>query len=449
MGPVSSAIREAMGRRSAVVLIGVLLAIRLGVSVWSTAGIGWDFPNYHHTARIVTGGELHNLYRLPQSRLDRYHRLIGEPEASGTPTVDRTGDPYVPSERLGFIGFPISAYVFAPMGWLQPRWAVLLFKATGAIFFVISLTLLYRMARRSGTLTPAVYLLICLLYSPFWFVFSTGGQATPLNLLLFVLFWRAFAGGQVATAAMWLALGILIKPFFALLLPILVIGGEWRAVLRVGAWLGLGVSVSILFLGWPLHAEWLNVLRVSSQGTAEPWWNNSSIFGAIYTVWSVLMRGELAPAGELHGPILVGVGLLKLVILGVFAHLSRQVAGSAMPSAAKRESLAGLAIMFALCFSNIVWPHYLAFLFVPVVLALFRTPPLPKSIALTLWAILISTLAVESRFAQRFALSLIDQVPVAQAVVAGAFGACTMLLTFGLLVAFRRQVPSVLTGSRV
>lgn len=454
MGPVSKAIGKAMGRRPVLILVACMLAIRLGVSVWSTAGIGWDFPNYHHTARIVTGGDLHNLYRLPQSRLDRFHALIGEPQESRMPAVDPAGDPFVPSGRLGFIGFPISAYVFAPLGWLEPRWAVLLFKAAGAICFVISLSLLYRMFRVAAEpalaeATPAVYLLICLLYSPFWFVFATGGQATPINFLLFVLFWRALVGGHITSAAMWLAMGILIKPFFALTLPILAIGGEWRTTLRVAAWLLLGVGASVVFLGWPLHAEWLNILRDASGGIAEPWWNNSSIFGAIYTVWSVLMRGELAPAGEMRGPALMGVGLLKLLIVGLFASICWKVARATLPPDGKRECVAALAILFPLCFSNIVWPHYLAFLFVPLVLALFRTTPLPSPVALTLWAILVSTLAVESRFVQRFVLSFLDQVPIGQAIVAGGFGACTMLLTLGLLVASRRQIFSALARREV
>ena len=417
-------------------LIGVLLAVRLGVSVWSTAGIRWDFANYHRTGQRVIGGDVVDLYRLPQSRMDRFHTLIGEGARVSTAARNSSDDPQVPSGRMGFIGFPSSAYAFAPLGWLEPRGALLLFKLECAVFFAVGLTLFYPSFRTAasslGAATLSTYLLICLLYSPFWFVFSTGGQATALNFVLLVLFWRAFVAGRHHMAAPWLALGILVKPFFALTLPMLAIGREWRLLLRVGVWLLAGISASILLLGWPLHIEWLAVLRDASGGLAEPWWNNTAVFGLVYTVWTFHTSGGLEPAGEVQGATAAAIGITKVIIAAVFGWLSWTAAASASSGTARRERLAVLAVAFALCFSSIVWPHYLAFLFLPLMILLFRNAEGHRSMAIVLWLILVSTLAVESRFAQRFVLSLFDQASYGQAVLAGAFGACTMLLTLGL-----------------
>ena len=440
-------------RRALVPILLVLLGVRLVTAVWSTAGLGWDFANYHLTARKVATGDTKNLYRMPRATMERFYSIIGEPAElpppeAGTPS----GEQEVPSGRMGFIGTPISAYVFAPIGFLSPRWALLAFKLQSAVFLVASLVLLFPVFRSAsaGRLDArealTVYLLIALLYAPFWFVFSTGGQATPLNLFLLVLFHRFYLLARPLPAAAALGAGILIKPFFLLMLPVLLVAGEWRLLLRIAGCLLLAGAVSLLLLGWPVHQEWIAVMRQAGGGLAEPWWNNSSLFVIGYSLWCIWHHGTLVPGGEVGGAMSLGIGVLKLALLALFLLAAGKTARSGVSAGVRRNAVAMLAILFALSFSSIVWPHYLSFLFLPFLLVLFPPTRLPRPAELLVWATLVSTLAVQSRFAQRAALSLLEGLPWLQGVAAGVFGGGTMLLALVVFFLYGERILQSLSA---
>ena len=440
-------------QRQLIWFLFLLLGARLIVSIWSTAGIRWDFANYYQTAQRITDGDVENLYRLPRSTMTDFYESIGEtsplPVANGSRS---RATAEVPSGRRGFIGFPISAYLFAPIGFASPRRAVLVFKLQSAVFLVGALVLLYPAFRDSAKhrLTSqqalAVYLLIALAYAPFWFVFATGGQATPVCLFLLALFHRFFILGKPTAAAIPLSVAIMIKPFFALTLPILALAGEWRLILRLLACLLAGAVASVLLLGWPLHAEWMAVMRDASAGLAEPWWNNSGLFAIVYNLWLGWHHHDLTPAGEIRGPIAGAIGVIKVLILGYFGVLARRTGRADVDERVKRHHLVAIAIVFALCFSSIVWPHYLAFLFLPLVFWLFPPTPLPRHAEVLVWTILISTLAVQSRAAQRFVLSVLDAYPYPQAVVAALFASGTLLLTLALMLSSHDRLLYSLSG---
>jgi hypothetical protein len=285
-----------------------------------------------------------------------------------------------------------------------------------------------------------VYLGICLFYEPFWFVFAVGGQATPLNLLLFVLFHRFYVQGRSAWAALFLSVGILIKPFFALTLVVFAFAREVRLLRDVGLLLCAEVALSIALLGLPLHIEWITVLRESASGLAEPWWNNSAIAGLIYTLWCAAQGAGLGPAGEAHGPVVAAIIALKALIAGFFFWLTRRLITHGAASQASRHQLVCLSILFALLFSSIVWPHYLAFLFLPLLFLLAVSKQLPGYGRTLVWLSLVSTLAVQSRFAQKYVLSLIADYEVPQALMAGLFGSCTLILILVLVVGYYRRI---------
>lgn len=437
-------------RRAFLPLLFVLIGARLVTSVWSTAGIGWDFANYHLTARRITTGDTKNLYRMPRATMERFYAFIGEPDR--LPPGEGPGDQEVPSGRMGFIGTPISAYVFAPIGYLSPRWALLAFKLQSAVFLVASLVLLFPVFRSAsagrldGRSALTVYLLLALLFAPFWFVFSTGGQATPLNLFLLVLFHRFYLLGRQLPAAVTLAAGILIKPFFLLMLPVLLLAGEWRLLLRLGGCLLLAGAVSLLLLGWPVHQEWIAVMREAGGGLAEPWWNNSSAFVVVYSLWCIWHHGTLVPGGEVGGAMALGIGVLKLALLALFLLAAWKAARSGVSGEVRRNAVVMLAILFALSFSSIVWPHYLSFLFLPFLLVMFPPTRLPRAAELLVWAALVSTLAVQSRFAQRAVLPLLDGLPWLQGVVAGVFGGGTILLALALFFLYGERILQSLSA---
>jgi hypothetical protein len=434
-------------------LLILLIILRVGVCVSSDQGIGWDFANYYRTGSRIYSGQKDLLYTVEASSASVFEELTGRKDGT---TSNRNeveagkpeGEGEVGSGRLGHIGFPLSAYLFAPLGAFNPRLSLVIFKAQSAICLALALFLLYSPFRKVAegymrkTYILPLYLILCLFYEPFWFVFAAGGQATPLNLLLFVLFHRFYIQERSFWAAFFLSLGILIKPFFALTLVVFVFAREYRLLRNLALVLSAEVALSIMLLGLQLHLEWLIVLRESVSGLAEPWWNNSSIMGFVYTLWCVSQGAGLGPAGEVHGLILVPIAAFKVVILVMFFMLAQKIRTWAPELQERRHQLVCLSILFALLFSSIVWPHYLAFLFIPLVFLLANCAQLPKYAKVFVWLVLLSTLAVQSRFAQKFVLSLLTDYPLPQAFLAGLFGSGTLILVFLLLVTYHRQIIS-------
>jgi hypothetical protein len=429
------------------VILILLLIGRVALSVYSTAGISWDFANYYRTGKRIFNGQEEDLYRTSLSNMRRFKQFIGEHLSEQT----RSPKQYHPesavfSGRYGHIGLPISAYVFAPLGAFKPRYALLVFKAQSVLFLASALLLLYPLfqkissARIRKDLILPLYLFICLFYEPFWFVFATGGQATPLNLFLFVLFHRFYVQDRPLLATLFLSFGILIKPFFVLTVLIFVFARDFRTLRSLIMWLSFEAILSVAVLGWPLHLEWMNVMGESARGLAEPWWNNSAILALFYNFWSVSQGAGLDPAGEIAGPFLGVVIAFKILVILMFFRFVRYTQAQDLEPQQVRHHMVSLAILFALCFSNIIWPHYLAFLFVPLLFLLVPSLRLPRNGEILAWLILISTLAVQSRFAQRYVLSLLINYPLFQASVAGVFGSGTLILTLVLLMFYHRHI---------
>jgi len=443
--------------KSITVVLFLLLILRLAVCVCSSAGIGWDFTQYYRTGNWIFLKQEENLYTIKTSSMHCFQQHIGEHVSEelgvdnqkrnqGCKTTENVEELITGSGRLGYIGFPISAYIFAPLAAFTPRQALLIFKVQCALFFVAALSLLYRSFQNVATtrmrkdLILPLYLTICLFYEPFWFVFTVGGQATPINLLLFVLFHNFYVQKRSFWAAFFLSVGILIKPFFALILLIYVFALDSRFLRNLIVLLGLWSIFSISLLGWSLHMEWLNVIRDSTRGLAEPWWNNSSILGFFYNFWSWWHGATLGTAGEVHGLFMGVIFTFKIFVIVLFFWLVRNTQAQNLEPQQYRHQLVSLSIMFALLFSNICWPHYLAFLFVPVLFLLVTSHKLTRYGKVLVWLILLSTLSVQSRFAQKYVLSFLTEYSFFQTLMAGMFGSATLILTTILLIIYHGDV---------
>ena len=402
------------------VILILLITLRVGVSVCLTAGMGWDFPNYYRVGTLLLNGQEEDLYQV---------------NVSG-----------------GIVGFPISSYLFAPLGMFAPRQSLLFFKAQAALLFAAALFLLFRSIQESGIAVQdkgamlSAFLLSCLFYEPFWFVFAAGGQSTPFAMFLLVIFYRFYLKGQDWWAALCLSGATLIKPVLAPAALIFVFAGDLRLLRNLMVWLSLAAMASVLLLGWPLHREWLELLISTALSELPPWWNNSSVWGVFYSVWSIKHGGSLDAPEKMQGVSLGIILILKALITVWMFRLVHVVKTQNLERQEVRHHLVSLAILFALVLSDIVWPHYLAFLFVPLIFLIVAANRLPLSPRALVWLILISSLAVQSRFAQRYALSTITEYPLVQSLVAGLFGSGTLILTFILFSVCQLDIIRSLRG---
>ena len=432
--------------------IGLLLAVRAIVSVLSPAGIEWDYAQYYLAGNRAVEGRMHELYLLSRSTMEAWERNSGIGTRDDVVELETTGSPdeLISSGRMGYIGFPLTAFAWAPFGALSKRAGLVVFKLGCALSLALALFLLFpafRNTARTGHLALPLFLGIALLYGPFWFSFATGGQATPLGFLLLVLFYRLLVQNRVGWASVCLALAIPIKPFFVVILPILFLGREIRSVIYTSAGLAVIMGTSVVLFGLPLHLEWWEVMRISAGGLAEPWWNNVSILGSVYTWWTYTVGAPLEMIGEPDSAWVRYVLLaFKLVVVSLLFYRAATLRSVESDPAQARHHLVVLGVLLPLFISNIVWPHYLTFAFLPLMFWLIPRNSLPTGATVLAWLTLVSTMSVQSRFAQRRVLSLLEGAPLVETLTAVFFGSVTLMLAFVLFVGFYAPMRETTEG---
>ncbi len=357
---------------------GVLLVIlvRLILSVASNAGSDWDFVNFYNAATRTLHHHITDLY------------------ANGRDGAD-------PEQQ--YVGFPLTAYLFAPLGAFASRLALFVFKALCALCMGTGLTLLYRMcvapleAGRPRARFLFWFVLSVAFLEPFWFVFVIGGQATAVGFLLLVLFARAYLNDELWVAAAWLTPAVLIKPFLVLMIPILVCGGQYRLIRNLAV-CGLAAGLlSVAIVGFPLHLDWVHiVLQESSARWSSRWWNNIAPLGIAANFWSYLIFD--APhfeVAEAPAAFITIKHVYQATLFATFMWLAYATGRQTIGVIAARTRLLLLALTFAISFAVIVWPHYMQFLFVPLALVFAQPLELPRRGHLLALAILLLSLHLE------------------------------------------------------
>ena len=317
----------------------------IGVAV--PAGLGWDFANFYDTGRRVAAGQIADLYH-PRS-------LIGGQPPQGT---------------TGFFGVPLSALLYVPMSGLAPETALVAFKiqnvlAFGATFVV--LLAFYRPFASGDANAPeryaAVFAFLFLIYQPFWTIFRVGGQTTPTVLLLLTLGLVFHSRAQLWGAAICLAVAAHIKPALAPALLFLLCVSGVSFLWRTAAVLAAAGLLSLLALGWPIHAEFLDLMRRSS-GHTWAWYFNSSLYIVLDNLR--MYAGGPAASGAVSLWLTIASYAIKLAVVITLIGLIVRSRRSNLSAAARRHFDFTLAIIFFLVWSPTVWEHYLSLLFLPL-----------------------------------------------------------------------------------
>ena len=322
--------------------VAVVIALA-GIAV--PAGTGWDFANFYDTGHRAAAGQINDIYD-PSTPIDGVS----------------------PEGKMAFWSPPISAWFYAPLSLFPPGVALILFKLAATLALATGLVLLYRELRsQNPDDTPAEFavgfMVLVLLFQPFWTIYRVGGQTTPFAFLLLVIGLHAYLRERVWLTALCLLLTILIKPAF-LFIPAflaLVSGRRFLSPL-VLVFLSAGL-LSILLLGWPIHREFLDVVRRGSE-KPSPWPFNSSLY-----ILAEMFR-PVANSIPIPGRGAAVAGILRLVVkfavLLVFAGLMLKNRRLSWPAQRRRLFDYLMAISFCLLISQVVWEHYLALLFIPL-----------------------------------------------------------------------------------
>lgn len=323
-------------------LFVTLMAAGSIVGILVPAGLGWDFANFYDAGRRIAAGQITDLY-APASSI-----------AGGAP-----------QGTTGFFGTPLSAVFYVPMSGLSPEAALVWFKIQNVAAFAATFVLLFAFYRR---LAPpgerarwefaALFTGACLIFQPFWTVFRVGGQTTPTVLLLLTVAMIGHTRGRFWVSAIGVVAATLIKPAFApALLFLLCVSG--LAFLRaVAVVLVVTGSISLAWLGWPVHVDFLELVLKSGQLTYA-WYYNSSLFIAIENI-----RTGLGLQADAYRPLFSGLTIaMQAFVLVTVVYLARKAHQAGWKRAALRHFDVIMATLFFLVWSRTVWEHYLSVLF--------------------------------------------------------------------------------------
>src|SRR5688572_7907331 len=111
---------DVVNRRFAIAFAAII-SVAAAIGILVPAGSGWDFANFYDTGRRIVGWQVADLYD-PSSLI--------------------TGA--TPQGAMSFWGAPLSALLYAPLGWLAPGAALIAFKVVGTAALFVALWILYR-----------------------------------------------------------------------------------------------------------------------------------------------------------------------------------------------------------------------------------------------------------------------------------------------------------------
>ena len=366
-------------RRSLPILIGLAATIAL----LSLHGLIWvrtvetrggleryarqiDFTATLTGAQIVRAGAGAELYDLARQRAAQEQVLA----------------PYVilKSETvLPYIHPPFEALLFAPLMALPYATLYLLWSMLIVAAFVGSLILL------NGAVTIAaparwLFLLAVGSFSPLHQAFWLG-QSSPLVLLGLCGVYAAQKRGRAGWAGIALTL-LLLKPQILLVVGLLLLlMGNWRALIVCGGIVaGLCVvAMPVLGAAWPLHyARFL--------GGIAGWQGDHNEYPAIMYNWRGLLTNLLG--GTSPGLLGPGVAVLSLASLGLLLRAWWGARGGIEVRALRHDALWSLTCLVAILIAPHLYIHDLVLLILPAWLIVARAlPALARSHAARLWLV--------------------------------------------------------------
>lgn len=363
---------ENAGYRVLAWLLGTGLIL---VALWASFqgwGLRWDFANFYDAGHRALVGQAGDLYEATRP-------IAGQP----------------PLGVMRFWGAPLVAGLYAPLALFEPETALLLFKLQNVAMLVIGLALLVRwhlvvrdgVARRVDPRDLVGFLVLVAVFQPFWTVFVVGGQTMPTVFLLLVLFLVAYPRGHDAVAALLLSLVFLIKPAFVVMLVLLAVTRCVRLIGWLSLWLAVEGALSIALFGWRPNLAFL-AQAVEGLGSSRLWQFNSSV-GTLVLNFKLLWPNRAVPE-PWAGALASGAVLLRVALGALVVAIGVRMRAVLRDEAGRRTYVVLLALLFFLFVSEILWEHYLAVLFIPIVHVLARRDRLPpEAIAWVLAAALL------------------------------------------------------------
>ncbi len=418
MTTIGSAPIDVWVARGVLAALGALCAIAVIVP----AGLGWDFANFYDAGRKILAGQIGDLY-------DVTAWIAGAP----------------PQGEMLFLSAPISAYLYAPMGLLPPHAALIAFKLQNVAAIAFALWLMHRrLAPLAGddaarARFTALFLVMAALYQPLWSVFRVGGQTTPTVLVLLTAAALCHARANFAASAALLMAAGLIKPVLAPGLIFIGLVSGWRFFWIAAGYGAVVATASFALMGPDIQFEFLRQVASASQEHWLPEYNSALTAGL-----DTLLRGDASGAAP-HTTASFALQIVaRLFAVGLAVWLWRGAQSGIAGDGERRLFAVLVGVLLALTFSNVLWEHYLSYIFIlyAMVAATRRQFPRP-ALALIAAIIVLSigqnvVLVMAARSVFGFDTQL-EQTLIAQ------FKSLPLLITTIFVLAYRQQLYAALS----
>ncbi len=398
-------------------IIAVLVVVGTGYRSWFALHV--DFANFYDAGHKVRAGELNGLYQ--EGVL-----IEGKP----------------PQASMYFNSTPLSAFLYVPLSLMRPEIAVIVFRAVCTALMFFGLLLLYREYRRFGELTFGsitafrnAFLIAILLWQPFWNVYLYGGQSTAFVFLLLVLatLWHVRDNYWMATIAICLACSI--KPAMAAFLVFMIVFA-WRAYAARTAIVGAALlAISLVTMGSAVHVDFFErrILHPMPVETAAYWLWNCGLLSSVDSLFAA--TGE--PVSRATRSAIGAV--VRVIAGGTFIWLFIRSWRKIVRADVRRYFESVSAMIWAFLVIPIIWDHYLALLFIPVVFWLSAQGDFSKNGRILLLAIFALVLGQNTQFA----LTLNDVLrptSVIELFGLGLFRSLPIMLIFGFYAINRERI---------
>ncbi len=327
-----------------------------------------DLPSFYSASVAVFGhGE------SPYDR-ERLQALMGQ---------DVYVHPYLysPSSLLFFYPLSLLDYATARHIVLLGNHLIIL-----SLLFVVPLLFLRTSSEVRRRLT---FILTCTYLLTFYPIEITlnHGQVNLLLLAFILAFWLLAREGHTISASLFLALAVFLKSYPIVIPAMLLVAGRRRECAYTGAWLGLGMIISLIVFRSAIWHDWIvNVLPTGGY-TRIP----TGLFSPA-AIWNQSLNGFFARAfteSQWSIPVLVDTGLARTATYAaaglVIAVSVAAVRGSmGFPDSLDRTMLVALPTMYLL--APFSWEHHLVYLLPSILMLLTAHSRLPSAATLVFFA---------------------------------------------------------------
>ena len=281
---------------AALVLIVSVATIQDNYTIFGP-GLGADFPQFYGAGKIILEGRADRLYDL-QLQQQYYHQIL----------PNEGKESYLP-----YVYPPFFAILFIPLSLVPSQYYFCSFLAWGFIllaFYVSGVRLLFRTLATFDATSRSLAMLLALAFPPFLMESLLTGQTSPFGFFAFSLTLFLQHRGLPMLSGLALSLCSYKPPLLILILPMLVVGRQWRILCGFVVGCAMLVLVSIAIVGLDSFLAYVKFLLSYTTLTKEGFRTYKYVDIASFTRL-LLNTTSRIPSYLGYAGILAGLGLLS------------------------------------------------------------------------------------------------------------------------------------------